>query len=191
MRPENITHLKQARKQQSSGHVRHCSSGPAPSFSARKTGELARIITAGQLGAALFAHFDSGEPRVPVQPTITATMCDLLQDLRSGKAIESPPAYFLEILPGIYWDAVPPDAERCGLRLLMCLGSLSEAMHHHQQYCLPASRAALILLDFYKGRDLRFTRRRGNGGCAAHRSTNSDTGPRCGCGCRTLRWSIP
>ena len=61
----------------------------------------------------------------------------------------------------IHWEDVPPDAEQCGLPLLMCIGSLSEAMHRYEIRKLPASRAAEILLDFYEGRDLRFTRRRG------------------------------
>jgi hypothetical protein len=43
----------------------------------------------------------------------------------------------------------------------MCIGSLSEAMHHHQQHRLPVSQAALILFHLNEEKGLRFARRRG------------------------------
>jgi hypothetical protein len=88
-------------------------------------------------------------------------MRGLLRDLKRGGFVTTPPAYFAEILPEIYWADAPPDAERCGLPLLMCVGYLSEAMHYHEQYRLPISQAALVLFCFNEEKGLRFTHRRG------------------------------
>jgi hypothetical protein len=150
MKSDNIVHLDQLRRHRRTKGVSHDSGG-----------RLKRLTTAGQLCAALFAHLDASEPRVPVQATVAAWMRHLLQDLRGGQTIRTPPAFFTEILPDIYWNDVPPDAARCGLSLMLCAGSLSEAMHRYEVYNLPVSRAADIMLDFYEGRDLRFARRRG------------------------------
>jgi hypothetical protein len=75
--------------------------------------------------------------------------------------VRTPPAYFSEILTTIYWNDVPTDAERCGLPLLMCMGYLSEVMHHPEYYRHPVSQAAFVLFRFHKEKGLRFKRCRG------------------------------
>jgi hypothetical protein len=73
----------------------------------------------------------------------------------------------------------------------MCIGSLSEAMHRYEVYNLPVSRVADILLDFYEGQDLRFTRRRGSWWVKSTPEYEKRHGARCGCGCRTARRNVP
>ena len=123
--------------------------------------KLKRLTTVGELCTALFGHLNAGEPQVPVGPMIANAMRAFLQELKEGQHVDSPPAYFAEILPEIYWNKVPPNAARYGLPLLMCVGCLSEAMHHREQYKLPLSQVALILRESYKGGGLLYTRRRG------------------------------
>lgn len=121
---------------------------------------IVRIRTVSELCVALFRHLDAAEPLIPITPIIAAVKQELLQELASNQPVTSPPAYFLEIMSGIYWKDAPAHAERAGLDLLMCVGAMSEAMHRDQHYDLPLAQVVLILQDFYRGRGLRFRRSR-------------------------------
>jgi hypothetical protein len=116
------------------------------------------IRSTGELAALIFAHLDASEPQIPVEPVIAAAKRALRRELKWAKLISSPPAYFGEILSAIYWTDPPPEAERCGLQLLLFMGELSHAMYKYELYKIPALRATQIIFDCYAGDDLRFVR---------------------------------
>jgi hypothetical protein len=168
MKPDNVVSLwktKPLRRTElhpdGSGRARNLPMKPPRREKTTTTTKRKRLTTVGELCAALFAHLNASEPQIPVGSSIITPVRGLFQDLKRGRFVRTPPAYFSEILTAVYWNDAPTDAERCGLPLLMCIGYLSEAMHYHEQYWLPVSQAALILFYFHKEKGLRFTRSRG------------------------------
>jgi hypothetical protein len=60
------------------------------------TTKFKRLTTVGELCAALFAHLKTSGPQIPVGPSVTTSMRGLLQDLKRGRFVTTPPAYFAD-----------------------------------------------------------------------------------------------
>src|SRR5687767_5861699 len=76
------------------GTARNLPANPPPYETAAATTKPKRLTTVGELCAALFAHLNAGEPQIPVGPSVTAAMRDLLRDLKRCRFVRTPPAYF-------------------------------------------------------------------------------------------------
>ncbi|WP_407530407.1 hypothetical protein [Methylobacterium oryzisoli] len=117
------------------------------------------ILTVSELLVFLFDCLDARKPRIPVREPVVSAKHDLRVSLKE-KYIHYPPAYFSEIMPSIYWNDAPKEAELCGLDLLLFMGELSGAMNHYNLVKIPSARVADIILMFYKGNDFDFSCRK-------------------------------